>query len=156
MLQAAGVRQPLDKVITKKLNFRVNSRRCLFSKGSAHISRAFRALYLFKECTPPNKTNRRFYCTNKDIYNHLYKGKPNHFCSAIRPAINDIDVLTKFGNQMCLLNTTYRTTKYDFPLYFLCVRTDVCYQVVGSFVMQYGNTHFITEALMVFQEWNKD
>ena len=57
---------------------------------------------------------------------------------------------------MCLLDATYRTTKYDHPLYFLCVRTNVCYQVVGSFVIQYENIEFITEALMVFKEWKKD
>ena len=57
---------------------------------------------------------------------------------------------------MCVLDATYRTTKYDLPLYFLCVRTNVCFQVVGSFVIQYENTQCITEALMVFKEWNKE
>ena len=57
---------------------------------------------------------------------------------------------------MCLLDAAYRTTKYDLPLYFLCVRTNVCFQVVGSFVIQYENTQCITEALMVFKEWNKE
>ena len=65
-------------------------------------------------------------------------------------------LLTRYGNQMCLLDATYRTTKYDLPLYFLCVRTNVCFQVVGSFVIQYENTQCITEALMVFKEWNKE
>ena len=57
---------------------------------------------------------------------------------------------------MCLLDATYRTKKYDLPLYFLCVRTNVCFQMVGSFVIQYENTQCITEALMVFKEWNKE
>ena len=65
-------------------------------------------------------------------------------------------LLTRYGNQMCLLDATYRTRKYDLPLYFLCVRTNVCYQVVGSFVIQYENIECITEALMVFKEWAKD
>ncbi len=192
----------------------------LAQQGVHSVSEARRYLELlvqcdlFKGCTPPDKTSRRFYPTNKDIYNHLYKEKPNHF-SAIdqknleelvqkwrkghpedsflyrphtaKPESGNSDteenddatsnevleetsetllfchqtsdqrhLLTKYGNQMCLLDATYRTTKYDLPLYFLCVRTNVCYQVVGSFVIQYENTQCITEALMVFKEWNKD
>ena len=64
------------------------------------------------------------------------------------------ELLKKYGDQMCLMDATYRTTKYALPLYFLCVRTNVRYQVVGSFVIQYENTQSIEEALSVFKEWN--
>ena len=40
------------------------------------------------------------------------------------------------------------------PLYFLCVPTNVRYQVVGSFVIQYENKRSIEEALNVFKKWN--
>jgi hypothetical protein len=33
---------------------------------------------------------------------------------------------------------------------------NVCYQVVGSFVIQYENTECIKEALAIFKEWNSD
>ena len=55
---------------------------------------------------------------------------------------------------MCLMDATYRTTKYALPLYFLCVPTNVRYQVVGSFVIQYENKRSIEEALNVFKKWN--
>ena len=210
-MQVAGIREPLDPVIVEKLSE-------LSQEGLHSVSEARRYLELFvqcdlfKGCTPPDKTSRRFYPTNKDIYNHLHKGKPNHFSSldqknleelvqnwkkehpedsflyrphATKPASDDSShydddsttpdeeestqtllfchqtsdqrhLLTRYGNQMCLLDATYRTTKYDLPLYFLCVRTNVCFQVVGSFVIQYENTQCITEALMVFKEWNKE
>ena len=194
----------------------------LAEEGVHSVSEARRYLELFvqcdlfKGCKPPAKTSRRFYPTNKDIYNHLYTGKPNHFSSIDQKNLEEIvqkwksenpqdsfiyrphstkptsendsvqekddntvfddddqeestqtllfchqtsdqrHILTRYGNQMCLLDATYRTTKYDLPLYFLCVRTNVCYQVVGSFVIQYENIECITEALMVFKEWNKD
>lgn len=55
---------------------------------------------------------------------------------------------------MCMMDATYRTTKYAFTLFFLCVRTNVRYQVVGSFVIQYENTSSIEETLHVFKKWN--
>ena len=64
------------------------------------------------------------------------------------------ELLKKYGDQMCLMDATYRTTKYALPLYFLCVRTNVQYQVVGSFVIQYENKGSIEDALNVFKKWN--
>lgn len=215
-MQAAGIREPLDPVIVEKLAE-------LARDGVHSVCEARRYLELFvngelfKGCKLPDKLSRRFYPTNKDIYNHLYKGKPNHFSSndqknleelikkwkfenpqdffLFRPhsgkpcaeestenndnTISNEDteeslemdtstlifchqtkyqkhLLGKYGNQMCLLDATYRTTKYDLPLYFLCVRTNVCYQVVGSFIIQFENIKCIQEALMVFKEWNAD
>ena len=176
---------------------------------------------LFKGQQPPEKMRRRFFPTNKDMYNHMYKAKVAHRFSALdqknldvlvkkwkaespldsflyephcstgnsnasmvpmaesngdepsddvpdpQPAADTTQsllfchqtkeqrqLLHKYGNQMCLLDATYRTTKYALPLFFLCVRTNVCYQVVGSFVVQYENMASIQRALMVFKEWN--
>ena len=47
----------------------------------------------------------------------------------------------------CLLDATYRTTKYSLPLYFLVVNTNVDYRVVASFVTQSETTDAIKEAL---------
>ncbi|CAH1268941.1 KLHL41 [Branchiostoma lanceolatum] len=63
-------------------------------------------------------------------------------------------LLNKYGNQMCLLDATYRTCRYDVPLFFLCVRTNVCYAVVGTFVILKEATVDVQEALQVFKEWN--
>ena len=38
-------------------------------------------------------------------------------------------LLQKYGNYICLMDATYKTTRYALPLFFLCVRTNVCYQV---------------------------
>lgn len=208
----------MDPAITEKLSE-------LARDGVHSVSEARRYLELFvagdlfKGCKEqPDKTSRRFYPTNKDIYNHLYKGKTNRFSSADQKNLDELvqkwktenpqdsfiyrphsgtsesdepgdgkngttsdqaptqlgestvnetqtllfchqtsdqrRLLTKYGNQMCLLDATYRTTKYDLPLYFLCVRTNVCYEVVGSFVIQHENMECVKEALMVFKEWN--
>ena len=44
-------------------------------------------------------------------------------------------LLEKYGNEICLLYT-YKTSRYALPLFFLCVKTNVNYSVVGSFVIQ--------------------
>lgn len=63
-------------------------------------------------------------------------------------------LLRKYGNEICLLDATYKTIRYALPFFFLCVRTNVCYQVVGAFIIQYSTTEAIAEALKIFKSWN--
>lgn len=65
-------------------------------------------------------------------------------------------LLEKYGNDICLMDATYKTTRYALPLFFLCVRTNVCYQVVGTFVVQYSTTEAISEAMQIFKSWNPE
>ena len=62
-------------------------------------------------------------------------------------------LLQRYGN-MCLLDATYKTTRYAVPLFFLCVRTNVDYAVVATFVTQYEDNESIAEALQVIAGWN--
>lgn len=62
--------------------------------------------------------------------------------------------LKRYGNVICLLDATYKTTKYAIPLFFVAVKTNVDYQVVGSFATQDETTHAIKEALQVLKGWN--
>ena len=67
-------------------------------------------------------------------------------------------LLQRYGNHMCLLDATYKTTRYALPLFFLVVQTNVDYQVVGSFVIQHETSQSIKEALQILQketnEWS--
>ena len=65
-------------------------------------------------------------------------------------------LLSKYGNDICLLDATYKTTRYALPLFFLAVKTNVDYQVVASFVLQDESTDSIKEALQVIKDWNPD
>ncbi|XP_078349678.1 uncharacterized protein LOC144634557 [Oculina patagonica] len=65
-------------------------------------------------------------------------------------------LLNRYGNELSLLDATYRTTKYALPLFFLVVKTNVDYQVVGSFVLQSEASTEIEKALKVISEWNPD
>ena len=65
-------------------------------------------------------------------------------------------LLKTYGGEICLLDATYKTTKYSLPLFFLCVKTNVDYSVVGTFMCQYENTASIAEALSFFKKWNPE
>ena len=45
------------------------------------------------------------------------------------------ELMIKYGNIMCLMDATYKTTRYDLPL-FSCVRTNIGYCVIAEFIVQ--------------------
>lgn len=63
-------------------------------------------------------------------------------------------LLIKYGNTISLLDATYKTTKYELPLFFLSVKTNVGYSVVAEFIIQSETTPQISEALKVLSTWN--
>ena len=65
-------------------------------------------------------------------------------------------LLLRYGQEICLLDATYKTTKYALPLFFLCVKTNVGYQVVASFILQNELRQDIEEALQILQKWNPE
>lgn len=56
----------------------------------------------------------------------------------------------------CLLDATYRTTKYSLPLYFLCVRSNANYMTVTTFILETEDSFSIQEALSIIKAWNPD
>ena len=65
-------------------------------------------------------------------------------------------LLNLYGNHICQLDATYKTTRYSIPLFFIVVKTNVDHQVVGSFAIQDETTAAMREALSVFKSWNPD
>lgn len=63
-------------------------------------------------------------------------------------------LLNRYGNEITLLDATYKTMRYELPLFFLVVKTNVNYIVVGSFITQNETTASIEEALGIFRDWN--
>lgn len=64
------------------------------------------------------------------------------------------DLLKKYGNDICLINATYKTTRYDIALFFICVKTNVGYAVVAEFVIQEETAEKIEESLKILKDWN--
>ncbi len=65
-------------------------------------------------------------------------------------------LLARYGNEMAFLDATYRTTRYALPLFFLVVKTNVDYQVVGTFICESESTNTVMEALNILKQWNPD
>ncbi|XP_065648764.1 uncharacterized protein LOC136078033 isoform X2 [Hydra vulgaris] len=65
-------------------------------------------------------------------------------------------LLAKYGNELVLLDATYRTTRYALPLFFFVVKTNIDYQVVGLFVCENETEESISEALSFLKSWNND
>ena len=63
-------------------------------------------------------------------------------------------MLQRYGNTICLLDATYKTTQYNLPLFFVCVRTNVGYIVVAEFVVETEDSEAVAEALKVLKSWN--
>ena len=40
-------------------------------------------------------------------------------------------LLERYGNEISMLDATYKTTRYSLPLFFVVVKTNVDYQIVG-------------------------
>jgi hypothetical protein len=43
--------------------------------------------------------------------------------------------MVKYGNEISLLDATYKTTNYALPFFFVCVKTNSGYAIVGMYVM---------------------
>ena len=65
-------------------------------------------------------------------------------------------LLERYGNELSLLDATYKTTRYALPLFFLVVKTNIDYQVVATFVTESETAKGIAEALDIIKGWNPD
>ena len=65
-------------------------------------------------------------------------------------------MLIKYGNYISFIDATYKTMRYELPLFFVCIRTNVGYCVVADFVVQSECAVSIKEALMILRSWNPE
>ena len=62
----------------------------------------------------------------------------------------------RYGEELTLLDATYRTTRYTLRLFFMVVKTNIDYQIVAVFVTENETEDSIQEALSIIKSWNKD
>jgi len=65
-------------------------------------------------------------------------------------------LLHLYGTQICLLDATYKTSRFDLPLFFVCVNTNVGFSIVGSFLIANESRVSIKEGLKWLSDWNPD
>ena len=54
------------------------------------------------------------------------------------------------------MDATYKTARYALPLFFIVVKKNVDYQIVGTFVCEEESSENITEVLNISKDWNPD
>ena len=59
----------------------------------------------------------------------------------------------RYGGEMLLLDATYKTTHYVLPLFYLAVKTNVDYQIVGTFNTENETKRVIKEVLSKLKKW---
>ena len=64
-------------------------------------------------------------------------------------------LLVRYGNDMVLIDATYKTTAYDLPLFFVSVCTNSGYVVVATFITVDERSESIAEALTMLSTWNQ-
>ena len=60
----------------------------------------------------------------------------------------------KYGNIVSLMDAAYKITKYELPLFFICVKINVGYSTVPEFITQFETASHIEEALSILKKWN--
>lgn len=65
-------------------------------------------------------------------------------------------LLKLYGQEICLLDATYNTTKYSLPIFFVCVNTNVGYTTVGCFITADETKTAILRGLQYLKQWNVD
>ncbi|XP_067928258.1 uncharacterized protein [Watersipora subatra] len=63
-------------------------------------------------------------------------------------------LMDRYGHELCLMDATYKTSKYALSLFFIVVKTNINYQPVASFLIPEETTSNIKKALDVIKEWN--
>ena len=63
--------------------------------------------------------------------------------------------MKKYGNRTALLDATYKTTTYSILPFFVAVKSNVKFMVVGSFAIQEETAEAIREAMGILRSWNK-
>ncbi|PFX13196.1 hypothetical protein AWC38_SpisGene22744 [Stylophora pistillata] len=62
-------------------------------------------------------------------------------------------LMSRYGNEIMLLDATYKTMTFKLPFVFLVAKTNVNYTVVGDFITQKETTAAIVEALKILRAW---
>ena len=65
-------------------------------------------------------------------------------------------LLVTYGNYLSLLDATYKTCKYDLPVFHICVCTNSGYSVVATLILENEKAMAIEEAMRIVKDWNPD
>ena len=65
-----------------------------------------------------------------------------------------MEMLSKYGSEVCLIDSTFKTTRYNLPLLVVAVVTGLGYFPVATAIVPSEKKDTILSALKVLAEWN--
>lgn len=74
----------------------------------------------------------------------------------VHQTLNQQKLLKTYGNELCLLDATYKTSKYAMPMFFVVVRTNTVYQIVATFIVADESINSISQAIQELKFWNPE
>lgn len=125
---------------------------------SKHI---FYLIDVLFRCSSDDQVNLKAYLDalptgdHQHFYRQVTDGEADNFL-LVHQTGDQKRLMAKYGNELCLLDATYKTTRYALPLFFVVVPTNTCYQVVGTFMISHETTDCIREAVEHLARWNPE
>lgn len=119
--------------------------------------RGYHKAFLGLRAKPDDQDNLEEHLNRLDPSNHWHLEKVHTEGDRLLFVHQTADqqrLLLKYGQEMCLLDATHKTTRYSLPLFFMVVKTNVNYQVAGSFIVSMETEKCIEDALSVIKKWN--
>ena len=72
----------------------------------------------------------------------------------VHQSVHQKHLMERYGDELIMLDATYRTMKYAVPLFLVVVPTNDGYQVVMTFITETESKEDIVEALQIIAAWN--
>ncbi|XP_062601183.1 calcium-responsive transcription factor-like [Saccostrea cucullata] len=136
---------PLDKDIKNHMDIAINSLR--FSKDDQLNLES-----LVETWQESNPEDNFFLRTSYDTTTH--GDIPSEDFLFVHQTTWQKRLLNLYGRDICIMDATYKTSKYALPLFFICVQTNVGHSICGSFVVVTETKKSIQEGLKKIKEWN--
>ncbi|XP_062585887.1 uncharacterized protein LOC134247563, partial [Saccostrea cucullata] len=136
---------PLDKDIKNHMDIAINSLR--FSKDDQLNLES-----LVETWQESNPEDNIFLRTSYDTTTH--GDIPSEDFLFVHQTTWQKRLLNLYGRDICIMDATYKTSKYALPLFFICMQTNVGHSICGSFVVATETKKSIQEGLKKIKEWN--
>ena len=153
----AELKEKVKHFVEKTLELKINNKNRKFHPTDKDIRNA-------KHDALPEDEGDDQETTQEKVNNYLSKNPSDNLFYRPRNDKNGIlmchqtsfqkHLLNRYGNELTSLDATYKTTMYLLSLFFVCVKTNSSYQVVGWFLTQTETESDISEALSFFRGWN--
>ena len=96
-------------------------------------------------------------CSMRQTVKEIQAGKFRQITSPfllVMQTARQRELLVKYGNTVTLMDAIYKTCKYNFPCFFLTVKTSVGIgQVVATIIPEFETEEMLSQGLQILKSW---